>query len=305
MRTSFINTLIELAEKDECIYLLTGDLGFSVFEEFAQRFPTRFINCGIAEQSMMGIAAGLAMSGKRPYVYSIIPFVTLRCLEQIRNDVCYQNLDVKIIGVGSGFAYGSLGATHHATEDLAILRTLPNMTVLAPADPIETKALMLEAYERKGPVYLRLNKGNDQDLYFFSPEIKIGKPSVISNGKDGVIIASGISVLLGAEVAKELEKSGKKFKLISLHTLKPVSKEVLLEEINGAKSLFTIEEHNIMGGLGGTVAEILVEAGWAGKFKRFGIPDQFCKAAGGTEYLRKSFGLAKEKIADEILNLLK
>ena len=158
MRTAFVNTLIELAEKDENIYLLTGDLGFSVLEGFIQKFPERFINCGVAEQNMMGVAAGLALSGKKPYVYSIIPFVTMRCFEQVRNDICYQNLDVKIVGVGSGLAYGFLGATHHAIEDIAILRVLPNMTILSPGDPTEARELTLKSYQTKNPTYLRLNK---------------------------------------------------------------------------------------------------------------------------------------------------
>jgi transketolase len=301
MRNAFIKTLIELAEKDENIYLLTGDLGFSILEGFANKFPKRFINCGVAEQNMMGVAAGLALSGKKPYVYSIIPFVTMRCFEQIRNDVCYQNLDVKIVGVGSGLAYGSLGATHHAIEDIAILRVLPNMTILSPADPIETRELVLKSYQVKNPTYLRLNKSGEKILYNLTSQIEIGKPSVLKEGQDGAIIATGISVGLGLEVVEKLKEKGYNFKLISLHTLKPIDEKSLLKELVRQKIIFTLEEHNIIGGLGSVIAEILAEAGFRGKFKRLAIPDEYSAVVGGTEYLRRRFDLVEDKILDKIL----
>jgi len=301
MRKAFVNTLVELAEKDKDIYLLTGDLGFSVFENFAQKFPERFINCGVAEQNMMGVAAGLALSGKKVYVYSIIPFVTMRCLEQIRNDVCYQNLDVKMVGVGSGLAYGTLGATHHAIEDIAILRALPNLTVLCPADPTETRELILKSYQTKNPTYIRLNKTGEKILYDFSPDIKIGRPSILKEGKDGAIIATGIYLGLAMEIIERLKEMGCNFKLISLHTLKPIDREALLKELEGEKTVFTLEEHNIIGGLGSAVAEILAESDWQGKFKRIAIPDKYSSKVGEAEYLRQDFGLVKEKITEQIL----
>ena len=304
MRTAFINTLIELAERDKNIYLLTGDLGFSVLEKFAQKFPERFINCGVAEQNMMGVAAGLALAGKKVYVYSIIPFVTMRCFEQIRNDVCYQNLDVKIIGIGSGLAYGSLGATHHAIEDMAILRALPNMTVLSPADPIEAKELILKSYQTKNPTYLRLNKSGEKILYNQKPEIEIGKPSILKEGENGAIIATGILVSLGMEIIEKLKEKGYNFKLISLHTLKPIDRDALLKELANAKLIFTLEEHNIIGGLGSAVAEILMEAGYKGFFKRIGILDKYLSEVGETQYLRAKHGLATEEILKQILNNL-
>ena len=304
MRTAFINTLTELAEKDKNIYLLTGDLGFSVFENFAQKFPKRFINCGVAEQNMMGVAAGLALSGKKPYVYSIIPFITMRCFEQIRNDVCYQNLDVKIIGVGSGLAYGSLGATHHAIEDIAILRVLPNMTILSPADPIETRELVLKSYQTKNPTYLRLNKSGEKILYNLTSQIEIGKPSVLKEGQNGAIIATGISVGLGLEVVEKLKEKGYNFKLISLHTLKPIDEKSLLKELVRQKIILTLEEHNVIGGLGSAVAEILAENNWQGKFERLAIPDRYCSEIGDTEYLRRIFGLVTDKIIEKISRII-
>jgi len=301
MRTALVNTLIGLAEKDKNIYLLVGDLGFSVWEGFREKFPERFINCGVAEQSMMGIAAGLALSGKKPYVYSIIPFVTMRCFEQIRNDVCYQNLDVKIIGVGSGLAYSYLGATHHAIEDIAILRALPNMTILSPADSVESRALTLESYQTKDPTYIRLNRGGESQVHQDGSNIKLGEPAVLEEGKDGVLVATGVFVDLAKRIAEKLKEEGKEFKVISLHTLKPIKKELLLAEIGEREKIFTLEEHNIIGGLGSALAEILMEAGYKGKFQRIGIPDQYPKKAGGVDYLRECFGLAEE----EVLKIIK
>lgn len=301
MRSIFINTLTELAEKDQNIYLLTGDLGFSFFEEFSRKFSKRFINCGVAEQNMMGLAAGLALNGKKPYVYSIIPFVTMRCLEQIRNDVCYQNLDVKIVGAGVGFSYGHLGATHHAIEDLGILRSLPNLTILCPADPVETKELVLKTYQNKNPTYLRLSGDGKKILYNFNPEILIGKPSVLKEGDEGVILTTGIFLEIGGEIVDKLKKAGHNFKLISMHTIKPIDGEALFKELKGKKLIFTLEEHNLIGGLGSAVAEILMESGFKGLFKRLAIADEYCQEVGSRNYLCKKYGLDSDIITNYIL----
>jgi len=304
MRAAFIKTLIELAKKDKNIYLLTGDLGFSVLEEFAEKFPGRFINCGVAEQNMMGVAAGLALSGKKPYVYSIIPFVTMRCFEQIRNDVCYQNLNVKIIGMGSGFTYGALGATHQAIEDIAILRALPNMTILCPVDYLETKELILKSYQIKSPTYLRLTI-KAKDVYQSRPRISIGKPSVLSTGKDGLIISTGIQTGFCLEITEELKKKGKKFKLLNFHTLKPIDKKSLLKEIKGIKKIFTIEEHSVIGGLGAAIAEILAESDWQGRFRIIGIPDEYPACVGSADYFRHKYSLNKANLIKKILSQIK
>lgn len=305
MKKRFIETLIKLAEKDKNIYLLTGDLGFSALEDFAEKFPERFINCGVAEQNMIGVAAGLALSGKKPYVYSIVPFLTMRCFEQIRNDICYQNLDVKLVGVGGGFSYGDLGATHHAIEDIGILRALPNMTILCPADLAETEQLILKSYQTKNPTYIRLVRSGEKILYNLKRELEIGKPSILNNGKDGVIIGTGLQVGFCLEAAENLRNLGYNFKLISLHTLKPINKDALLKEIKEIKNIFTVEEHNIVGGLGGTVAEILAEAGWQGNFKRIGIPDEYSSEIGNQDYLCQKYQLTPEGITELILKKIK
>jgi transketolase len=304
MRNTFINTLVELAQKDESIYLLTSDLGFSVLEGFIDKFPGRYANCGIAEQNLVGVAAGLALSGKKVYIYSLIPFIAMRCLEQLRNDICYQNLDVKIVCTGAGFSYGSLGFTHFAQEDLGILRTLPNLTVLSPADPLEMRELVLKTYGQKGPAFFRIYKGGDKNVYDSIPDIEIGKLSKVSEGKGGVIIGTGLGVDLGRGVAEELKKNGYDFKLLSMHTIKPIDRPNLLDSIGSVAAVFTIEDHSVAAGMGSAVAEILLENGFKGKFKMFGIPDRYVSDTGSFQYLRQKAGLTVDNIAKEILNKL-
>ncbi len=304
MRKVFIETLIKLAERDKDIYLLTGDLGFSVLEPFMEKFPRRFINCGVAEQNMVGVAAGMALCGKKPYVYSIVPFVTMRCFEQIRNDVCYQNLNVKIVGIGGGFSYGPLGATHHALEDIAILRALPNINVLCPSDDWETKELVRASYRSRKPSYFRLFS-KSEPIYKKKPKIEIGKPSVVRPGKDGLIVSHGVETAFCLEIAGELAQKGKNFKVVSLHTLKPINKKELLKEIKGIKNIFTIEEHSVIGGLGGALSEVLAESDWQGKFRIIGVPDIFPSCAGKMDYLKKLYSLDKESIVKNILKEIK
>jgi transketolase len=304
MRKTFIKTLIELAEKDKNLYLLTGDIGFSLLEDFANKFPERFINCGIAEQNMIGVAAGLALNGKKVYVYSIIPFVTMRCFEQIKNDLCFQNLDVKLVGCGAGFSYGPQGTTHHAIEDIGVLRVLPNMTILSPADPTEAEELILQSYKIKSPVYLRLDKGSKK-LYNFKPNIVIGRPTVLKEGRDGVIVVTGSYLETGMNIVKKLEQNGYDFKLMSMHTLKPIDTESLVKEISGKKLIFTLEEHNIIGGLGSAVAEILLANNINNiKFKSIGVNDRYPEIAGEQDYLRSYYKIDEKSIYNEIIGSL-
>jgi len=190
MRDAFIKALEEEAEKNENIVLLTGDLGFSVFESFEKKFPNQFFNCGIAEQNMMGVAAGLSLSGKTVFVYSIIPFVTLRCIEQIRNDICYHDLKVIIVGVGSGLSYGSSGFSHHANEDIGCLKSISNLTILSPSDPNEVRGLIKESVSYNHPVYLRLGK-NKEEIFNQSSDVKIGKMYYLQEGNDVALITHG------------------------------------------------------------------------------------------------------------------
>jgi len=305
MRTAFIKTLMESAEKDENIYLLTGDLGFSVFEDFTRKFPERYINCGVAEQNMIGVAAGLALSGKKPIVYSIIPFIVMRPFEQIRNDICIQNLDVKIVGVGGGLSYGSLGSTHHAIEDLAIMRALPRMAVLAPADPIETALSVKAMLKLKGPVYLRLGKSKEENIHQKPFKFKIGKGNVVKNGKDITIIGTGPIVKSAILAAELLEKENNlSIRIISMPTLKPLDKNIIIKAAKETKAIFTVEEHNIIGGLGEGVATILAEfSNKKVSFKRIGINDHFVKKVGNQNYLKEKEGISPngiKKIIEQI-----
>ena len=239
MRKAFIDTLIKLAEKDKRIFLLSGDLGFSVLEPFKEKFTDRFFNMGVAEQNMIGVAAGLALSGKIVFVYSIVPFVTMRCFEQIRNDLCFQNLNVRLVGVGGGVAYGTAGATHHALEDIAIMRSLVNMTVIAPGDPKETEMTINASLKHSGPIYIRLGKGNEPVVHT-AQNFEIGKGIVLKKGKDVTIIACGSMLFTAQQIEKELEKNNLSVNLISMPTVKPLDKEIILKSAHQTKAIFTI-----------------------------------------------------------------
>jgi len=299
MRNAFIKTLSDLVSKDKNIYLLTGDLGFSVFEDFMKRYPDQYLNCGVAEQNMVGVAAGLAMNGKKVFVYSIIPFVTMRPFEQIRNDICIQNLDVKIVGVGGGYSYGQLGATHHSLEDVAIMKSLPNMKVLVPSDPIETELAVENIIKEKGPAYLRLGKSKEKSLHSGFFESKIGKSIILREGKDITIIGMGPILYNALQAADTLKQLDIDCRVVSIFSVKPIDKE---EIIKSAKMgpVITIEEHNKIGGLGDSVASIIAESGLNCKFKKMGTDDKFIKIVGDQEYLRAQNGLSPEKIVENI-----
>jgi len=303
MRRGFLTALTEIAKADKNVILLTGDLGFKVFEEFAKELPDQYLNCGVAEQNMMGVAAGLAMSGKIPYVYSIVPFATLRCLEQIRADVCYQNLNVKVIGVGGGFSYGELGSTHAIMEDLAVLRALPNMTVLSGADIAETEALMHLQYKHTGPSYLRLCNAGNYKIHDSRPRLEIGKPEVLKDGKDALVIGIGLQSVFCLELAKELKDVD--LKVVNIHTLKPIDTKAFLQQAQSFEKIFTVEEHGVIGGLGSAVAELLAQSDWQGKLHMLGMADMFSPVIGSSDYLRSQYGLDKGGIKKIILENIK
>lgn len=296
MRIAFINALVDLAEKDRDIFLLTGDLGFSVLERFQGKFPDRYFDMGVAEANMVGVAAGLALSDKTVFVYSIVPFATMRCFEQVRNDLCYQNLNVKIIGIGGGLAYDAQGATHHAIEDIAIMRSLPNMCVICPGDDIETKYAVEAALKRKGPVYVRLDKSNINVHKSSKIDFKIGKGIVLKKGKDLAILATGNMLESAKAVAARLEREGISAGVVSMHTIKPLDVELVKELAYSGKPIFTIEEHNIIGGLGSAVSEVLAELDCKVRFKRIGIPDKYSYIVGCQKYLREQFGIGEDNI---------
>lgn len=304
MRKAFIKALSETADQDKNIFLLTGDLGFSVFEEFIKTYPDQYLNCGVAEQNMMGIAAGLAISGKKVFVYSIIPFATMRPFEQIRNDICLHNVDVKIVGVGGGYSYGHLGPTHHSLEDIAVMKALPNIKVFVPADPIETELVVHAIIKDTGPAYIRLGKSKEENLHQTPFDLKIGKVNVLRDGHDITIIGAGPILRNALQAAELLTKKNISCKVISVVTIKPLDKEAILENARRGP-IASIEEHNTTGGLGDSIAAILAEAGVNNGFKKIGAGDRFMKIVGDQEYLRAENGLSPEQIAVTITEFYK
>lgn len=289
MRKTFINTLIDLAEKDKDIVLITPDMGFSVLEPFFEEFPDRAINCGIAEQNAVSIASGLALMGKKPYVYTIIPFLVERAFEQVRLDVAYMNTNVKLIGIGAGFTYGAAGATHHAIEDISLMRTLPNMTVCCPGDNNEAEQIIRQSVNNYKPMYIRIGRHNRG--IFDNNKLEIGKASIIEKGEDIAIISTSNMLPDAAYYCEQLKAQGRKPYLISMHTIKPLDKDLILDLVDKNVEIQTMEEHSIIGGLGSAVAEVIAESGKGTKFKRIGVPDAFSHYIGNQKFIKKQFGL--------------
>lgn len=304
MRNTFIKALFELAREDERIILITADLGFSVVEEFAAAYPKRFLNVGIAEQNAVGIAAGLAMSGKTPFVYSIVPFVTMRCFEQVRVDAAYLNSNVKLVGVGAGLGYGPAGATHHALEDVALMRALPNMKVVCPGDPYEVKALTREVARTPGPTYLRLGKGGEPRVHPVDTPLVLGQAAELASGGDLALLTMSNQLDTGWKLVKRLEAHGLAATLLSVHTLKPFDVTRVRELVERGMPLFTLEEHFTTGGLGSAVAEVIAESGRGVTFERLGLPDAWPHAVGSQAFLREKYGLGEEALLQRILRRL-
>ncbi len=305
MRAAFIRSLIELARENEGIFLLVGDVGYSLVEPYAQEFPHRFVNIGIAEQNMTGIAAGLALCGKIVFCYSIANFPTLRCVEQIRNDICYHNANVKIAAGGGGLIYGALGTTHHVTEELAMMRALPNMTVMAPGDPVEAALATRAVAEWPGPCYLRLGRTGDPKVHQANPDFQIGKALKVREGGDITLIASGGVLYNTMQAAQHLARQGIESRVLSMHTIKPLDKAAVLSAAAETGAIITIEEHTIIGGLGSAVAEVLSEGESLNiAFLRVGIPDEFCYQVGSLEYLREVYSLSVNGIVSSVKKLM-
>ena len=303
MRDAFINSLTELAENDKDIILLTGDLGFGVFEEFETRFPGQYFNVGIAEQNMMGLAAGLSLEGKKVLAYSIGNFASLRCLEQIRNDACYHDANITVVASGGGFSYGSLGMSHHTTEDLAILRALPNMVVVAPCTKNEAKEATKQLVSTKGVGYLRLDKTAAEEVALAQP-FSIGKSRIFREGTDLTLIATGGILEEAVLAAKELEQFGLDVKILGIHTVKPIDKEEILKSALETGGLVVIEEHNKDGGLGSAVAEVCMDhAVLPNKFLRIGLNNTFSSIVGSQHYLRAQYEIDHKAIVSSVKKL--
>lgn len=305
MRNIFLNYLTEQAALDPNLYLIVGDVGYSVIEKFQERFPQRMINAGVAEQNMVGMAAGLAMAGKNVYVYSIVPFACMRNFEQIRIDICYQNLPVKIVGNGGGFTYAQAGVTHHALEDVALMRALPGMTVISPGSKKEVSDLMPQINALQGPAYLRLANNEELVIYQDQTMCKLGKAIELIPHDEVMIIGTGNGLDLAWETCKALEATGISVGLVSMPTIKPLDNEFFLARHKNLKALFIIEEHSVIGGLGEATARLIAES-MPNKiiFKAFGIQDFYYHIVGSRAYLKKHAGLESEQIAAQIKKLL-
>ncbi len=289
MRTAFIASLEAQAAQDERVWLVTGDIGFSVLERFAERFPERFLNAGIAEQNMMGVAAGLALSGNIVYVYSIANFTTMRCIEQIRNDVCYHNLPVRIISVGGGFCYATQGYTHHALEDLGIMRTLPNLSVLAPGDPVEARLCVEALGSHPGPAYMRLGKAGEPVLHQDTPPFGFGRMIPIREEGDYALISSGGMLEAILESAERIEsRTGRRAALYSMPFIKPLDREAVEALGRRMPLIISVEEHSVIGGLGSALAEVLATtSGMQARLLTYAAKDAISSTIGDQCYLRE------------------
>ncbi len=300
-RQSYGNKLVELGEKNKDIIVLDADLATATKTEmFKKEFPNRFFDMGIAEQDMMSTAAGLATCGKIPYVSTFAVFAAGRAYDQIRNSICYPNLNVKVCATHAGISVGEDGATHQMLEDLSLMRTLPNMTVMSVSDDTQTKWAVKEISKINGPVYLRLGRLASPVIYDENQKFEIGKGIQIGNGKDATVIATGLMVKEAISAMEELEKSGINIRVVDIHTIKPIDKELIVKCAKETKRIITIEDHSIIGGLGGAVCEVLSEE-YPSKVTRLGMKDTFGKS-GKAEKLLEYFGLTKDEIVKEVKN---
>lgn len=309
MRDTFVRTLIALAQKNKNIELITGDLGFGVLKPYWETVPEQFTNAGIAEQNMTTVAAGMALEGKTVFTYSIGNFPTLRCLEQIRNDCTYHHANVKIVCVGGGLVYGSLGMSHHATEDLAIMRALPDMVVMAPGDSVEAAEATKAITAYQGTCYLRLGRGGERQVHKSIPNFRIGKAIKVADrsktsGPNIALFSTGAILDEACDACAALEKKGVGVIQYSFPTVKPIDQETILECVKGADAIFTVEEHNIIGGFGSAVAEVMAGAGTETPLYCLGLNDEYCIKVGSQQYLRNEYGISAGKIVEYISNKL-
>lgn len=305
MRDTFIKTLLELAKDDRNIELITGDLGFEVLKPFWTELPDQFLNAGIAEQNMTSLAAGMALEGKTVFTYSIGNFPTLRCLEQIRNDCAYHNANVKIVCVGGGFAYGSLGMSHQATEDIAVLRALPDVAVFAPGDAFETEAVTRAIANYQGTCYLRLGKGNTKNVHKNPVSLEVGKAINVLTGEKVAVFSTGAIFEEVEKACEELMSSGINPTLYTFPTIKPLDTETIINCASTHDLIVVCEEHNILGGFAGAVAEVMAENNCNAKLLRIGINDEYSTHVGNQGYLRDKYGLSSKKIAKRISENIK
>jgi transketolase len=305
VRNAFADELTALATEDPRIVLLAGDIGNQLFDAYKRRFPARFVNCGVAEANMIGMAAGMALCGLRPIAYTINAFITARCLEHIRVDLCYHKLPVVLVGVGAGLSYASLGATHHSCEDIAFLRMLPNMSVVCPGDPVEVRLALRAALKHEAPVFLRLGKKGEPVVHQGPPPFAIGRAIVVRPGREVCLLSTGTVLPLAVAAAEALEREGVSAQVVSFHTVKPLDEALLEDVCSRFAVVLTVEEHSVLGGLGGSVAEWMADREpRKARLCRIGTPDAFLHEAGEQDHARRLLGLTPEHIARRALAML-
>lgn len=305
MRDTFVKTLIEEAKKDKNIELVTGDLGFGVLKPYFEQLPNQFTNAGIAEQNMTGVAAGMALCGKTVFTYSIGNFPTLRCIEQIRNDCAYPHANVKIVCVGGGFVYGSLGMSHQATEDIAMLRALPEVTVVCPGDLVEAAEATKAIAHTPGTVYLRLGRGGEKRVHDKIDDFQIGKAIKIREAKADcnkkvALFSTGAILDEVTEAAGILEEEGIGVEEYSFHTVKPIDKDVILDCANRYDYIVTVEEHNVIGGFASAVSEVITDSDENVRLIKIGLNDEYCSKVGNQKYLRAQYGMTAQDIVKKV-----
>ncbi len=304
IRDAFFDELYNIAKNDPRVILLVADMGAFSLVKFKNDFPDQFINVGIAEQNMVSVAAGLALAGRKVFIYTIIPFITQRCYEQIKIDLCSMNLPVTILGVGPGLTYGNDGPTHHGTQDIAIMRALPEITILNPSSAIMAAASMNIGYKNSGPTYIRIDKGKIPEIYNQNSDFSDGLAE-LKAGSDLTIIATGIMVHQALKVAQELDSQSISTGVIDLYRIKPLNKEKLSRIIDNSKRLVTLEENSIIGGIGSAISEFLTDNGKTIPLKRIALPDQHCFESGDRESLLAFYNLDTNGIMKTVLEWFK
>ena len=307
MRNAFFDTLFGIARKNKNVILLTADIGAICHDNFKKFLPKQYINVGIAEQQMVGLSAGLALGGKTVYIYSIIPFLTMRGYEQIRVDICCMNLSVKMVGIGAGFDYSTLGPTHHGTEDIALMRSLPNLAIYSPSDNLLASKIAQVSFREHGPAYIRLDRTGFPPLYAAAKEINMQQGfSILKTGSQLYIIATGNMVYTALKVSKNLSRHSINAGVIDLFKLKPINEAKLINAIKGVPHIAVLEEHCLSGGIGEKLAAIISsQIKKTPRLKLIGITDQFCREYGARESLRRVSGLDADNISDVILGWIK
>lgn len=291
MRNAYLSALYQLAENDKNVLSLISDNGMIVYDDFRTAFPEQYFNFGISECHMIAAAAGMATCGKIPFAYTISSFLAYRAYEFLRLDVCLEKINVKIVGIGTGVSYGYLGPTHHTTEDLALLRSLPNLTVFSPASPMEARGAVEAAYRIQGPVYIRLGSNGEPEVHGSGFQFEVGKGAVIYDGTDLAVITTGAITGEVKKAVEQLQKDGLSVRLISMHTIKPFDAEIIEETAGTVSRIAVVEEHNIIGGLGSAVAEVMAEHQYAIPFYRIGLYDMFAKGYGTCQQVREQNSL--------------